>query len=49
MNLVRPTLFTDERNDMAIASEKIFGSVISIIPYSDEDEAVAIANDTVYG
>jgi aldehyde dehydrogenase (NAD+) len=47
--LVRPTLFTDVRNDMAIAREEIFGPVLSIIPYSDEDEAVAIANDTIYG
>jgi len=47
--LVRPTLFTDVRNDMAIAREEIFGPVLSIIPYGDEDEAVAIANDTIYG
>lgn len=45
--LVRPTLFTDVRNDMTIAREEIFGPVLSIIPY--EDDAVAIANDTSYG
>jgi aldehyde dehydrogenase (NAD+) len=47
--LVRPTLFTDVRNDMTIAREEIFGPVLSIIPYEDEDDAVAIANDTSYG
>jgi aldehyde dehydrogenase (NAD+) len=46
---VRPTLFTGVRNDMTIAREEIFGPVLSIIPYEDEEEAVAIANDTVYG
>ncbi|BAI76758.1 aldehyde dehydrogenase (NAD+) (plasmid) [Azospirillum sp. B510] len=46
---VRPTLFTAVRNDMTIAREEIFGPVLSIIPYGDEEEAVAIANDTVYG
>lgn len=46
---VRPTLFTGVRNDMTIAREEIFGPVLSIIPYGDEEEAVAIANDTVYG
>jgi aldehyde dehydrogenase (NAD+) len=47
--LVRPTLFTDVRNDMTVAREEIFGPVLSIIPYEDEDDAVAIANDTSYG
>ncbi|WP_430389625.1 aldehyde dehydrogenase family protein [Dyella sp. 20L07] len=47
--LVRPTLFTDVRNDMSIAREEIFGPVLSIIAYDNEDEAVAIANDTTYG
>jgi aldehyde dehydrogenase (NAD+) len=47
--LVRPTLFTDVRNDMAIAREEIFGPVLSIIAYDDEEEAIAIANDTTYG
>jgi betaine-aldehyde dehydrogenase len=46
---VRPTLFSDVRNDMSIAQEEIFGPVLSIIPYDSEDEAVAIANDTIYG
>jgi aldehyde dehydrogenase (NAD+) len=46
---VRPTLFTGVRNDMTIAREEIFGPVLSIIPYQDEEEAIAIANDTVYG
>jgi aldehyde dehydrogenase (NAD+) len=46
---VRPTVFTNVRNDMTIAREEIFGPVLSIIPYDTEDEAVAIANDTVYG
>jgi aldehyde dehydrogenase (NAD+) len=47
--LVRPTLFTDVRNDMAIAREEIFGPVLSIIAYDDEEDAIAIANDTPYG
>ncbi len=46
---VQPTVFSDVRNDMTIAQEEIFGPVLSIIPYDTEDEAVAIANDTVYG
>ncbi|ODP34531.1 aldehyde dehydrogenase family protein [Pandoraea sp. ISTKB] len=46
---VRPTLFTDVRNDMTIAREEIFGPVLSIIAYRDEQEAIAIANDTPYG
>jgi len=45
----RPTVFSNVRNDMAIAREEIFGPVLSIIPYDSEDEAVAIANDTPYG
>jgi aldehyde dehydrogenase (NAD+) len=48
-NFVQPTLFTDVSNDMTIAREEIFGPVLSIIPFSDEDEAVRIANDTEYG
>ncbi|MGE7139101.1 aldehyde dehydrogenase family protein [Luteibacter sp. NPDC031894] len=47
--LVRPTLFTDVRNDMTIAREEIFGPVLSAIAYDDEEEAIAIANDTSYG
>ncbi|MDJ0757841.1 MAG: aldehyde dehydrogenase family protein [Woeseiaceae bacterium] len=46
---VRPTVFADVNNSMTIAREEIFGPVLSIIPYADEDEAVAIANDTLYG
>jgi aldehyde dehydrogenase (NAD+) len=46
---VRPTVFTSVRNDMTIAREEIFGPVLSIIAYRDDEEAVAIANDTPYG
>ncbi len=46
---VKPTIFSDVSNDMTIAQEEIFGPVLSLIPYADEDDAVAIANDTVYG
>jgi acyl-CoA reductase-like NAD-dependent aldehyde dehydrogenase len=46
---VRPTVFSDVRNDMTIAQEEIFGPVLVIIPYEDEDDAVRIANDTIYG
>src|SRR4051794_21317174 len=46
---VRPTVFSDVRNDMTIAQEEIFGPVLSIIPYDSEDEAVQIANDSIYG
>jgi aldehyde dehydrogenase (NAD+) len=46
---VKPTVFADVRNDMVIAREEIFGPVLSIIAYEDEEEAVRIANDTVYG
>jgi aldehyde dehydrogenase (NAD+) len=46
---VRPTVFADVTNDMTIAREEIFGPVLSIIPFSDEAEALRIANDTVYG
>jgi aldehyde dehydrogenase (NAD+) len=45
----RPTVFANVSNDMTIAREEIFGPVLSIIPYEDEDEAVRIANDTPYG
>jgi aldehyde dehydrogenase (NAD+) len=48
-NFVAPTLFTDVTNDMSIAREEIFGPVLSVIPFTDEDEAVRIANDTQYG
>lgn len=46
---VRPTVFADVAPDAAIAQEEIFGPVLSVIPYRDEDEAVEIANATVYG
>jgi aldehyde dehydrogenase (NAD+) len=46
---VQPTVFADVKSQMAIAQEEIFGPVLSILPYDSEDEAVAIANDTIYG
>ncbi|HMV49179.1 MAG TPA: aldehyde dehydrogenase family protein, partial [Blastocatellia bacterium] len=46
---VRPTVFANVDNKMTIAQEEIFGPVLSIIPYEDEDDAVRIANDTLYG
>jgi acyl-CoA reductase-like NAD-dependent aldehyde dehydrogenase len=46
---VRPTVFSEVRSDMTIAQEEIFGPVLSIIPYADEDDAVRIANDSIYG
>lgn len=46
---IQPTIFADVRNDMKVAAEEIFGPVLSIIPFSDEEEAVRIANDTPYG
>jgi betaine-aldehyde dehydrogenase len=46
---VKPTVFGRVRNDMTIAQEEIFGPVLCIIPYKDEEDAVRIANDTVYG
>lgn len=46
---VKPTIFTDVTNDMTIAQEEIFGPVMSIITYDTIDEAIAIANDTIYG
>lgn len=45
----KPTVFANVSNDMTIAREEIFGPVISIIPYDDEEEAIRIANDTPYG
>ena len=45
----RPTVFSEVNNDMTIAREEIFGPVLCIIPYSDEEEAIRIANDTPYG
>ena len=46
---VTPTLFVDVDNSMTIAQEEIFGPVLSVIPYDDEDDAVRIANDSPYG
>jgi acyl-CoA reductase-like NAD-dependent aldehyde dehydrogenase len=46
---VRPTLFADATNSMRIAREEIFGPVLTVIPYTDTDQAVAIANDSDYG
>jgi len=46
---VEPTIFDAVSNDMRIAREEIFGPVLSAIPFSDEEEAIRIANDTVYG
>jgi aldehyde dehydrogenase (NAD+) len=46
---VRPTVFTHVTNQMRIAREEIFGPVLCVIPYRDEAEAIAIANDTSYG
>jgi aldehyde dehydrogenase (NAD+) len=45
----RPTVFANVSNDMTIAREEVFGPVLSIIPYNDDDDAVRIANDTPYG
>lgn len=45
----RPTIFSEVRTDMRIAQEEIFGPVLSIIPYETVEEAICIANDTVYG
>lgn len=46
---IRPTVFGNVNNEMRIAREEIFGPVLSILPYASEEEAVEIANDTVYG
>ena len=46
---VRPTVFADVRPEMTIAQEEIFGPVLSIIAYEDEDDGVRIANDSIYG
>ena len=46
---VRPTVFANVRNDMTIARAEIFGPVLSILPYRSEEEAITLANDTVYG
>jgi aldehyde dehydrogenase (NAD+) len=46
---VRPTVFSEVTTEMTIAQEEIFGPVLSIIPYDSEEEAIAIANDSIYG
>jgi aldehyde dehydrogenase (NAD+) len=46
---VRPTVFSNVKNSMTIAQEEIFGPVLCIIPFADDEDAVRIANDTVYG
>jgi aldehyde dehydrogenase (NAD+) len=46
---VKPTIFANVKNSMTIAREEIFGPVLCILPYKDEEEAVRIANDTPYG
>jgi aldehyde dehydrogenase (NAD+) len=46
---VQPTVFSQVRNDMTIAQEEIFGPVLSIIGYEDEEDAIRIANDSIYG
>src|SRR6266480_3026754 len=46
---VKPTVFSDVSPDMTIAQEEIFGPVLTLIPYDDEDDAVRIANDSIYG
>ncbi len=46
---VKPTVFSEVRNDMTIAQEEIFGPVLSILPYDSDEEAIQIANDSPYG
>jgi aldehyde dehydrogenase (NAD+) len=46
---VKPTIFSNVRNDMTIAREEIFGPVLCILPYDNEEQAIQIANDTPYG
>ena len=46
---MEPTLFTDVDNSMTIAQEEIFGPVLVVIPFEDEDDAVRIANDSITG
>ncbi len=46
---VEPTIFTGVKNSMRIAQEEVFGPVLSVIPFQDEEEAIAIGNDVVYG
>lgn len=48
-HFIEPTIFTDVRNDMRIAQEEVFGPILSIIGFEDEDEAIRIGNDIAYG
>src|SRR5262249_2373053 len=48
-NFLIPAVFTEARPEMHIVQEEIFGPVVSLIPFDDEDEAVRIANDSIYG
>ena len=47
--MVEPTIFKGVRNDMRIAQEEVFGPVLAVIPFDDEEEAVRVGNDIVYG
>ena len=46
---VKPTVFVDVKNDMEVARTEIFGPVLSVMPFENEEEAIKIANDTPYG
>src|SRR5207247_10901652 len=46
---IEPTIFTGVRNEMRIAQEEVFGPVLSVIPFDDEEEAIEIGNDVAYG
>ena len=48
-NFVEPTLYLNARNEMKIAQEEIFGPVLCVIPFDSDDEAIKIANDSIYG
>lgn len=48
-NFVEPTIFDQVRNDMTIAQEEVFGPILSVIPFKDDSEVVAMANNTIYG
>ena len=48
-NFVEPTIFDEVSNDMVIAREEIFGPVLSVIPFDTEEDAIRIANDSIYG
>ena len=46
---MEPTIFSGVNNSMRIAQEEVFGPVLSVIPFKDDEEAIAIGNDVVYG